>query len=1060
MSTFDELSANRRILVDGVRLNNMAEGWRGLLSKLYPEDAHLIYELLQNAEDAGANEIMFQLESDRLVVDHDGSKTFNLADIDSITNIGDSTKAGDANSIGKFGVGFKSVFAYTSQPEIRSAEYSFMIQDLFIPVRIDGPAPEGRTRFTFPFNQPDKPPGQASEEIARGLRDIGANTLLFLTSIKALTYTLPDGSKGSLERKELGRDHVSIYHESNGLAVTSHWIRLIAECEIDDDESGAISATVAAAFQLEQVAPESKGKRAGKQPSAAAEGTVRLQIKPLDEGQVSIYFPAVKEISGLRFHVHAPFASTPARDSLAPNPGNDKLIGAIGELIADALPRLRDDGFLNDGLLAALPNAEDVLPKAYEVIRTSIFQAFVAEELVPTHGRAGFASTGDLLNSPPAFRKALSHTDLNFLATLEYDDRERPWRWIAQGDGRAGKFLNSLDIEDFGWEELNDAMNTVIYKSWRFDEDEHSEIQKKWLAWLSGKDDKDLRRLYLFLGEGAIHSDDTHMSFREIPLIRLYDKNKMRHVRGDEAYLPSSRVDTAVSRVPPILAVFPGDPQDDKEISLLSAFYERAGVKRWDASAKVQERLKEYQKGARPNPSSKRHLDDLRMFVKYVAENPSRGGEFRGIGFLATESNVEMAWSTPANTYIDNPYIDSGLSALFHGSLNSLGANRRNRLWMGYHSEVDGMLNFCKAIGCQTSLRIVDANVQHNPCVQSTWYVARASRHYLLRDWDIEHLEAAVETKNKSLLLGLWDLVAGASALYATAVMRWNKSSEEHTFPSQAAQKLETLAWVLDRDGNLRTPRASHESELADGMAKPVKHGLVAELGFGQNTILDELSQKELERQGASLGLKSIGVTQKVMALMEGMTEEEQITFLDEWASERRAHVFEGDPSANPDHRAELAGRDGAMADETKYETRERSVATRAPGQRDRVKEYLRQHCSGGDGHVVCQVCLQAMPFQVSGLDYFEAVEVVGRRKKDHHQNRLALCPLCAAKYQHARATDDVELLKSISTKLVDETTATVKIPVTLADEYTSITFSAKHFIDLQAVLKAAGEER
>jgi hypothetical protein len=250
-------------------------------------------------------------------------------------------------------------------------------------------------------------------------------------------------------------------------------------------------------------------------------------------------------------------------------------------------------------------------------------------------------------------------------------------------------------------------------------------------------------------------------------------------------------------------------------------------------------------------------------------------------------------------------------------------------------------------------------------------------------------------------------------------------------------------------------------------MAKPVKHGLLAELGFGQNTILDELDQisheldqNELERRGASLGLKSIGVTQKFMALMEGMTEEEQITFLEEWASERRAHVFEGDPSANPDHRAELAGRDGAMADETKYETRERSVAIRAPGQIARGKEYLRQHCSNGDGHVVCQVCLQAMPFQVSGLDYFEAVEVIGRRKKDHHQNRLALCPLCAAKYQHARSTDDVELLKSISAKLVDETTATVKIPVALANEQCSITFSAKHFIDLQAVLKAAGEER
>ena len=139
---------------------------------------------------------------------------------------------------------------------------------------------------------------------------------------------------------------------------------------------------------------------------------------------------------------------------------------------------------------------------------------------------------------------------------------------------------------------------------------------------------------------------------------------------------------------------------------------------------------------------------------------------------------------------------------------------------------------------------------------------------------------------------------------------------------------------------------------------------------------------------------------------------------------------------------------------------RERSVVRRSPGQIDRGKEYLRQHCSNADGHVICQVCLLSMPFQIKGVDYFEAVEVIDRRKKDHHQNRLALCPVCAAKYHYARATDNAELLKLISLESVDETTATVTIPVTLADENSSITFSARHFIDLKAVLASAGEQR
>jgi hypothetical protein len=632
---------------------------------MYPDNAHLIYELLQNAEDAGAKQIMFQLESDRLVVDHDGSKAFDLADIKSITNIGTTTKADEATSIGKFGVGFKAVFAYTSRPEIRSAEYSFAIEDLFVPVRIAGPARKGWTTFTFPFNQPDKPPVQAREEIARGLKDLGENTLLFLTSIQTLMYTLPDGSEGLLERKELGRDLVSIHRETHGQVATSHWIRLLDECDVDDDDSGTVTVTVAAAFQLEQDEQESKAKGAGAKQGAMTEGTLRFRVKPLDEGQVSIYFPAVKETSGLRFHVHAPFASTPARDSVKMTPGSKKLIEAIGELIAGALPRLRDDGYLDDGLLAALPNYGDVLPQDYKVIRSSISQAFEDEELAPTYGRVGFARTGDLLNSPPAFRKALNNTDLNFLANFDDGEREPPWRWIAQPGGRAGKFLSSLEVADFGWEQLNEAIYEANPETWSFDEDEQRERQKKWLAWLEEKDDKALRRLYLLLGEGAVKSSFPRMVFDGVPLIRLYQKDKMRHVRGDETYLPSSRSDTAASRVPAALAVFPDDPQDNEEIIFLQAFYERAGVKRWDESAKVRERLKVYEEGDPPDRSSKRHLDDLRMFAAYVAANPSRGKEFHGVRFLASESPSGEAWATPKETYLDNPYIDSGLSALF-----------------------------------------------------------------------------------------------------------------------------------------------------------------------------------------------------------------------------------------------------------------------------------------------------------------------------------------------------------------------------------------------------------
>ena len=65
--SFDELHKKRKNYVQAARENNFEEGLRDLLSHLYPDNAHFIYELLQNAEDAQASEIHFRLESSRLV---------------------------------------------------------------------------------------------------------------------------------------------------------------------------------------------------------------------------------------------------------------------------------------------------------------------------------------------------------------------------------------------------------------------------------------------------------------------------------------------------------------------------------------------------------------------------------------------------------------------------------------------------------------------------------------------------------------------------------------------------------------------------------------------------------------------------------------------------------------------------------------------------------------------------------------------------------------------------------------------------------------------------------
>ncbi len=86
----------------------------------YSENNHFVYELLQNAEDAEATFITFVYQSDRLTIYHNG-RPFNEMDVNSICSVQKSAKDKDKDrlqTIGHFGIGFKSVFKYTSRPEV------------------------------------------------------------------------------------------------------------------------------------------------------------------------------------------------------------------------------------------------------------------------------------------------------------------------------------------------------------------------------------------------------------------------------------------------------------------------------------------------------------------------------------------------------------------------------------------------------------------------------------------------------------------------------------------------------------------------------------------------------------------------------------------------------------------------------------------------------------------------------------------------------------------------------------------------------------------------------
>jgi hypothetical protein len=200
----------------------------GILAGQYNDRSHFIYEILQNAEDAGASKVAFELSEDQLDIYHDGDD-FTFKDVEGITGIGESKKKRDPNKIGEFGVGFKSVFAITETPHVYSGTYSFKIEDFVVPVTLDNNETLERTKITLPFKHPQRSSQKVFELVHSGLENIGADALLFLESIEQIEWETPKKSGCHYTGQErvggfTGVKRVSAISESGGESQTGDYL--------------------------------------------------------------------------------------------------------------------------------------------------------------------------------------------------------------------------------------------------------------------------------------------------------------------------------------------------------------------------------------------------------------------------------------------------------------------------------------------------------------------------------------------------------------------------------------------------------------------------------------------------------------------------------------------------------------------------------------------------------------------------------------------------------------------------------------------------------------------
>lgn len=1044
-AAFQQLRSNRLAYVDGLRKNAGFEaGILKLLTQLYPDNAHFIYELLQNAEDAEATHARFTLSKESLVFEHDGKRLFSARNVESITSIGNSTKANSPTEIGKFGVGFKAVFAYTQTPEIHSGEYHFCIRDLVVPELLESSylGTNGfKTKFAFPFDHPKKSSRQAILEITAALQALDDSTLLFLSNICRISYVLPDGSEGQLERivpSDLQQarskgEHIEVSVRSPaGEPRRSHWLRYRNDVTIDD-ESTRKGCTVAVAFGLEEA--EARNHKS------------RWRIVPLKPGRICIYFPADKETSNLRFHMHAPFASTVARDSLRDSPGNDQLLAALAALAAESMQDIRDRGLLTVAALEALPINDDNLSPLYAPVRDQIFHAFKSKYLVPTKSGA-HRMAKDLFRGPSDIVNLVYDEDL---ARLTGDKWDVPL-WCAnppQVNQRADKFLDALRIEEWGWRQLSDALNCGRM-ALLLDKDPARAERLK--AWLSEKDDAWLRRFYALLNDTVMRQYRTP-DVSNLALVRVDTDSGARMVIPADAFFPP----TGDALTPKdVLLVRPdtyASGKSEPQKNAARQFLEKAGVRVFDEEAEVVRVLNLYN-GA-TFPEWKTHFDHIRRFIAFHKAFPHKAKIFRDKPILVGQKagSEELRAYVASSLYLDAPFEETGLLAIE-------GASGKRMLWSGYESKAGpkkAFVEFVKALGIQTDLSIIPTSTYNNPARSELRadYRRGVKRTHLEidSDWTIENLDILVNKPKIESSRLLWSALTNAYPKVAIAKCRPNQQYEAREADSQLIYWLKAHAWVPDADGTFHRPQDIGRDQLPRGFLFDDRNGLLSAIGFEEAIQRKTADFQRRDLAAREFGFDGLGAATEIAnAVRESGIDPKAAAALIKRHAARPEQPEEEVRDPTRRRKGVMEHRDNAP--ENSAVRRERSIQPNLPGVVAQAKAYLRAKYTNAHGQMICQACSNEMPFKLrTGEYYFEAVQVLNGLAQHFFENRLALCPTCSAMYQFARSSTDEDVRAAIVAVDSERVEARVAVSLVLAGEQRMLHFVGTHFFDLQVVL-------
>ncbi len=640
-----------------------------------------------------------------------------------------------------------------------------------------------------------------------------------------------------------------------------------------------------------------------------------------------------------------------------------------------------------------------------------------------------------LYRGPAKIAEVVNDDDLSILSDFE------PPLWAAnphQQNQREDHFLKSLDIEDWGWSELASSVSEL-----------EDDARKNVEDWMSQKEDVWLMRFYALLGEAS----DTHNEFIDVSKLRIV---RVDGTEGDEHVIPKNAYfpqDGGIS-LPKISFVKAtvyqtGGTEPQKRLS--ESFLKQIGVIPFNEKAVIELSLAQYNQ--LPEQVMPTYFTNINSYIAYWKKNPSDSGLFRGSPFLRGYSADRiLKWCKPTLLCLDAPYIDSGLAELtsIHKKCD-LSTEYRDKLT---GAECKDFIDFLKAIGVMTCLVIEKSDIKSHPNssqISRDFSWAKDTNTGIDIDYTIDNLQSYLKERSVPASKLIWQAITNATSVVSKARYTPNQQHKLREYDSQLVCHLKSVKWIPDKSGVFYHPQDIDMNELPDDFPFNDKNGLLTAIGFGacaKEREKDYLARNEFAIAAGYSSAKEMDEWKKVRDL--GITPAEILEQL-----KQRQQVSQPEDSVlNPDRRRAKVSANAANAPSKESVILQRSVQKSIAEVTEQAKAYLRTKCKNVNDQLVCQCCHNEMPFKLrSGEYYFEAVQCIGDQEKRHFENRIALCPNCAAMYQYACETSDAEILSCIVDHEVCKQASFVEIPVQLAGNEFALRFVSSHWFDLKTIL-------